>query len=360
VTLINAWWQRDPSGGQEADREIYVHCEGCLPPRQIVGTAAFLSAMKWEFDGFEAGPHFCPFCSARRMDGSPERRTAPESSPALPNLLIIGAMKCGTTSLHRYLAMHPEVFMTDFKELNYFLHPESLERLETYASFFDRNSAVRGESSPAYALYPPAPGVPERIRAAIPEVKLIYLVRDPIKRLTSHWIHERASGAEPRSFEEVVLRYMDDPYNRYIAAGMYATQLEQYTSHFSPDQFLIIDQADLLKSRQETLRRVFGFLGVDESFVSPGFNTRYNPGETKRRPTRIGRLLYHSRLAERVRRIPDGPRQVLFRPAKRATSRKLPAPAIDEGARRRLDDLYRDDVDRLRELTGQSFAGWSL
>src|SRR3712207_3189656 len=89
---------------------------------------------------------------------------------ALPNLIVIGAMKCGTTSLHRYLDLHPEVAMSTAKELSFFSRPERYDGLgvDWYKGFFDPTAAIRGESSPEYSHGPPA-GVPARIRTLVPD-----------------------------------------------------------------------------------------------------------------------------------------------------------------------------------------------
>ena len=100
----------------------------------------------------------------------------------LPNVLVVGAAKCGTTSLHEYLDRHPEIAMAREKELDFFVEQKNWSR---GVDWYERQFAaapVRGESSPSYTAYPRYRGVPERIRRIVPDAKLVYLVRDPVER----------------------------------------------------------------------------------------------------------------------------------------------------------------------------------
>src|SRR5262245_43211435 len=104
----------------------------------------------------------------------------------LPNLIVIGAGKCGTTSLHLYLGLHPEISMTQQKELNFFVAELNWRRgLGWYEEQFREGTPVRGESSVAYSEYPQRQGVPERMAALVPDVNIVYCVRDPFERMVS-------------------------------------------------------------------------------------------------------------------------------------------------------------------------------
>jgi hypothetical protein len=361
VTLVNGWWARVDANSDEAERHALVSCDGCLPPRVMIGyTAAHMSAVGWEFEELERGPHLCPACARRRPHRGPRRRARSQKRPALPNLLIIGAGKCGTSSLHRYLAAHPQVFMSEVKEMCFFQDPSCLDKLDTYATFFDGNAPLRGESSPAYSVHPLAPGTSDRIRAVIPDVRLIYLVRDPVERTVSQYVERQAQGGLQVPLEEA-LGDLADPHNPFITPSRYATQLEQYLRLFPREQLLVIDQTELLVRRGETLRGLFRFLGVGEGFWSPRYVELHNPRERQVRWTRTARRLADSRMFGVMRRlVPDGPRRTVVAPVKRATTTKLEEPILEEGLRRRLRDVCGDEVERLRELTGKRFATWQV
>ena len=137
-------------------------CDYCSPPRAMAGSEASLRRIGWRYDDVVHGPHRCPVCPP----SGPPARLAPEPRPALPNLIMIGAAKAGTTALHSYLDLHPEIGMAPAKELNFFLDPAFESRVDDYAGFFDAAAPIRGETSPWYAMDPLVTDVPERIHAS--------------------------------------------------------------------------------------------------------------------------------------------------------------------------------------------------
>jgi Sulfotransferase domain len=277
---------------------------------------------------------------------------------ALPNLLVVGAAKCGTTSLHYYLSLHPEIHMSTPKELNFFQDPKCMDRLDLYAAFFDERSPVRGESTTIYSMHPVIPLVPQRISSALPAVKLIYLVRDPVERAFASYVEEVTHAMERRTFEDA-FRDVDDPYNRYVAASRYATQIERFLSCFSPDDLLVVDQSELRDRRSETLRQIFRFVGVDDGFTTQDFERRLNPTGDKRERSALGRRLRHTAPARAVVRLPPRFAGVLLRPVRRVLSARIEIPSPDPRLRERLVQALEGEVSHLRRLTGNQFAGWS-
>jgi hypothetical protein len=265
----------------------------------------------------------------------------------LPNLIIIGAGKAGTTALHHYLGLHPEIFMSRQKELQLFQRDDWRERLSWYEGQFPVDAPVRGEGSPVYTLYPFCPHVPERMSQLVPEAKLIYLVRDPVERFIAHYVEHYSLGFERRPFEQVAADLR--PENQVLAGSRYATQLEQYLEAFPTTQMLVVDQEGLRTRRRETLTEVFGFLGVDPGFWSPQFEELHN--ERKRvRYNDFARWLY---------------RRGLFEPARRLLPRRVLGPSIKrpvlEGNLRAgvIADLV-GEAARFRKLTGLPFESWSV
>src|SRR5918996_3904116 len=122
---------------------------------------------------------------------------------ALPNLVVIGGLKCGTTSLHHYLNLHPAIHMSRPKELNFFVAELNWSLgTDWYASHFRADAAVRGESSPHYTNLPRFAGVAERISSVLPDAKLIYMVREPVDRALSNYLHNVAGGDGRRALGE--------------------------------------------------------------------------------------------------------------------------------------------------------------
>jgi hypothetical protein len=285
----------------------------------------------------------------------------------LPTFVIIGAMKAGTTSLHHYLEQHPQIQMASTKETNFFSGPpdglpypaglKRIEHLRDYEQLFDPAVAVRGEASPSYTVYPQRKGVPQRIKDLIPSAKLIYLVRDPVARAVSQYRHHVSYENERRSLEDAL--DPSDPYGRYTGPSFYAAQLQCYLRYFPLESILVVDQADLLADRQATLREIFAFLAVDESFDSRQFDKVMNTGEELRKYSRFVVLVRYAR-ATPLQRLPRGLRVFLRLTMRQLVSRPLERPALSDDLCARLQDLYADDVKRLRELTGKTFSTWTV
>jgi hypothetical protein len=288
----------------------------------------------------------------------------------LPTFFIIGAAKAGTTSLHFYLDQHPEIQMSAIKEPNYFAGAANgipypvgrVDRLDRYEQLFDPAFEVRGEASPSYTNAPRRAGVPERIEAAVPDGKFIYLVRDPIARTLSQYQMLVAAGKERKSLPEA-LDGLDeaDPHSFYLTCqSFYAHQLQLYLERFPAERILVIDQAELLADREATLREVFSFLSVDPAFTSESFAAELFQGGERRVYPRFFTRFVKPVAAAPIRRLPAGLRTSLRGSLERALLPKVPRPTLDDRLRARLADLYGEDVERLRELTGKALPSWSV
>ncbi len=274
---------------------------------------------------------------------------------ALPNLLIIGAQKCGTSGLHYYLGLHPEVSMSKPKELNFFIEERNWPRgTDWYARHFDPRAKVRGEASPNYTAYPQHMGVPERIASLIPDARLIYIVRDPLERIEAHWVHNYAKRREKGDLRQTLMH----PNTSYLARSQYFMQLQQFLNHFPAQHLLVLDQDELRNRRMETLRTVFEFVGVDASFQHPSFERERHRTARKKRATRLGIRL------RRISRTRYG--RLLPRKAWLALDVALPLskPIERPNVRDALDpevlEVLRQDAQRLREYTGRDLDHWSL
>lgn len=273
---------------------------------------------------------------------------------ALPNLIVIGAMKSGTSSLHAYLNRHPDVSMSTPKEPNFFNdHPYGTWRrgVDWYSSHWPGPTAVRGESSTNYTKLPRMPGVAARMHSVVPDARLVYLLRDPIERIPSQWLHQVLAGRERRPLAEAVTQPVD---NQYVVVSRYHDQLSEYLPRYGMERILVLDLDDLARDPATVMRRVFAFLGVDDSFSSPTFQRRYHESKLKACPTWLGHHLKRvlpGRAWNEVKRFPPA-RRALFKPP---PSNELPGTVRDQ-----LAEALADDVARLRSATGLPFAGWSL
>lgn len=279
---------------------------------------------------------------------------------ALPNLIIIGAMKCGTSSLHRYLDLHPDISMSALKEPNFFIDSEATwsnwrRGIGWYSSLFDPTAEVRGEASVNYTSLPFSEGVAERIAETLPDVRLIYMTRDPIERAISHYVHAAAAGRTIEPIEEA----LGDPESRFVRRGRYGAQLEPFVDAFGRERIHIDTQERLLADRAEAMRRAFAFLGVDETFTSPQFERMWEVSAGKTRKFTVAyRLSRKLGGADRWGTLPPRLRWLGERIAFHPTGGGVERPTISDDLRARLRRLYEPEVERLRELSGLPLEGW--
>ncbi|MDC0835940.1 sulfotransferase [Geitlerinema sp. CS-897] len=210
----------------------------------------------------------------------------------MPNFLIIGAQKGGTTSLFYYLSQHPQVRVAPQKEVHFFdLHYHL--GVDWYARQFPDtpNSAIAGEASPYYIFHP---DVPRRVAATCPQVKLIALLRNPVDRAISQYFHEVKQGFETLSLQEAFRqepqrlateaeKLRNDPHYRsdnyqhysYLARGRYLEQLQQWWNHFPREQMLVLNSEAFYRNPNDTLTRVLSFLDLPPISLEayPSLNT---------------------------------------------------------------------------------------
>ncbi|CAN5561581.1 sulfotransferase [soil metagenome] len=274
---------------------------------------------------------------------------------ALPNLIVIGAQKCGTSGLHYHLGLHPEVSMSKQKELNFFIEERAWPRgADWYRGHFDPRAKVRGEASPNYTAYPQHLGVPERIHSVVPDAKLIYMLRDPLDRIAAHWVHNYAKRREKGTLAST----LSHPNTSYLVRSQYHMQLQQFLRHFPLEQIMVIDQADLRERRADLLREIFTFIGADPDFSHPGFERE--PHATSRK-TRASRWAVKMERMSKTRAGRVLPPKVWFAIDERLPMRKpIERPDVREALGPEALRALREDAERLRELTGREFAGWSI
>ena len=260
-----------------------------------------------------------------------------------------------TSVLHYYLSLHPEVFMSRPKELNFFIEERNWPRgIDWYRGHFDPEARVRGEASPNYSAFPQHDGVPERMHSVVPEARLIYMIRDPLERIAAHWVHNYAKRREKGTLAETLVH----PNTSYVTRSMYAMQLERFLRFYDRDRVLVFQQSELRYKRMETLRRIFDFIGVDADYTHPRFEQERHQTARKTRATRLAVRLERLGRSSRARMLPSNfwlllddrlpLRRAIKRPDVRAS---LPPETLAE---------LRADGERLRELTGRDFSNWKI
>ena len=285
----------------------------------------------------------------------------PAADPPFPTFFVIGASKAGTTSLHHYLASHPEIEMTNPKEPHLLCGPPDYgDRLFVYARILVGDTAIRGEVSPGYSAYPFDAEVPDRIKEIVPEARLVYVVRDPVERAIAHYAEHVIQRVEDRSVAEAL--DPDNPESRYVAASRYATQAEAYLRRFAAERLLVVDSVDLRDRRRETLGRIFSHVGADPGYWDPAFEIEhYSRADDNTQRTRGEIALGRSALYRRALRplAPERLRRAVRLGTRRAFGRQV-IPAVDPEVRSRLADALAPEAERLRALTGEPFPTWSV
>jgi len=204
------------------------------------------------------------------------------SSKNKPTFLIIGAQKCGTTSLFYYLSQHPQLNLPALKEIHFF-DLEYERGIDWYYRSFPKNpflhNKLTGEASPYYLFHPL---VPERVFKHLPKIKIIVLLRNPVDRAYSQYNHQRKLGNEPiQSFEEAIineeLRISEEEeklklgilkeshaFRRYsyIKRGLYSVQIERWLQYFTMSQMLFIKSEDFFECPNSVLNEVYDFLKI--------------------------------------------------------------------------------------------------
>lgn len=214
------------------------------------------------------------------------------------DFVIIGAMKAGTTSLFRYLQVHPDIYMLPEKEEGFFSSEAYLKRgWGAFAKEVFKNAPqdkLWGKSSPTYL---PDLQVPRRMHMLMPDIKLIVLLRNPLDRAFSHYKHNLRYKREERTFlealnsqlqEEVVqqtrlLSGVSANQKSYIVTGEYGRLLQNYLKFIPTEQLLVIFTEDLKRFPEKTYLEVLKFLGVDTTFTPKNLNKKYHVGSTKNR-----------------------------------------------------------------------------
>lgn len=274
-----------------------------------------------------------------------------------PNFFAVGPPKAGTTSLYAHLKSHPQVFLPEVKEPNYFSTRPSIS-LEEYRRLYLKAASFRaiGDMSPFYLWDENAP---RNIHAVSPDAKIIIVLRDPVARAYSHFLMYQRTGVDPETSFERALRRHDNHDDRlreatreYVELGMYCSQVQRYFDVFGPDRVLILLFDDLSRNPRELFAKVAVHIGIDPQplekanveEVRNSFRTpRFGPLYRRLQASRARKALMRS-LPERAQTwLRES--SVLYAPGKR--------PALDDGSRRMLQEIYDPEICRLEKLLGR-------
>lgn len=272
----------------------------------------------------------------------------------LPNLLICGAQKSGTSALRYYLGQHPDIFMAD-GEIHFFDDEDHFSNgVEWYERCFEdvTGETVVGEKTPDYMYHD---YVPERIQRILPDAKLIFLFRNPVDRAYSHYWHERQRGREKLSFEEAIDAEEErlDKSGQYRSwfsykdRGKYAVQVKRFLELFDRSQMLFLLTENLKERRHETLENVLRFLDMDSSYEFDDLSKRHVGGKPK--SSFLSKLMGNSMISKV---------KPLYYAIKRLNVDFGQKPPMKAETRRHLRDYFEEYNRGLSELTGVDVGMW--
>ncbi len=272
-----------------------------------------------------------------------------------PTFVLGGAPKAGTTSVYHYLDQHPQVCMSARKETSVFIDDRSLEWLsENYYRHYDGEPAV-GEAS-AGTLG--APEVTQRVHETLPEVQLIFVLRDPVERLYSHFTFLQGEQAiDPDTSFSRLIRSETDWRNTLIDLGRYHKHLTRFEKYFDRDQMLVLLFDDLKADTEAFMKRIFRFIEVDSSF-RPSLGVQ-NPTREPRFP-RVHRVLTEiwTSVREHVDVYAANYTRPLRRVIKRLVTKETDRPPMSATDRAYLQRIYHEPNQQLESWLGQDLSHW--
>ena len=280
----------------------------------------------------------------------------------LPDFIIIGAGKCGTTSLHNYLNQHPQVYICPQKETFFFTDELTRQKnqvwgavtnLSAYRALFTKAppDMVRGEISTVYYAYPPSA---QTIYDLIPKVKLIAILRDPANRAFSDYQMHYREGNENRDFASLI-----HANNRYVKMGFYYAKLLPFFEIFEPQQIKILFFSDLKDNPVNFIQELFQFIEVDAQFI-PNMKARAREGGLPKNQVVNSFLNQPNLLRSTITRVVK-----LFVPVKLRQNFKsylnqknLSKTELHPSLRQELIELYHDDICQLQNIIKKDLSHW--
>jgi len=263
----------------------------------------------------------------------------------LPEFIIIGAMKAGTTSLHHILDSHSEIEMTKNKEPNYYILEDYPNSLDKYISQFGINSYIKGEASPNYAKVHLFPKIPQRIKSSAPKTKLIYIIRDPIERAISHIHHDLLRDRLKNKNISKNIRSNSD----YIMTSSYHWQLSKFLTYFKKEEILIVTLEDLQENSLKIISEICSFLNCRNSMIvnnkdkfyssESRYLIKFHDSFHKLIKNRKIRKLYH----------------LIFY----LVNVKIPKPTLSSEDLDYMLASLSNDVSELEKFTGKTFPNWN-
>ena len=291
-----------------------------------------------------------------------------------PNLLIVGAAKSGTTSLHNYLKQHPDIFMSDHKEPHFFINneigtnriPKGIPKYDDYIALFKNSESYkyRGESSAMYLQFPDI-SIKNINKYLNDNVKIIIMLRNPIERAFSGYQHvKRYNVMETLDFEEAIKecenRYFINtnftPASRYINIGLYYNMVKKFKANFKENIHIVIYD-DFIADTQNELSKIFSFLNISECVINT--NEKYMVGGWQWKSSFLKKLFLKKNLFKKLIGF-----IVPFQSFKKILRNSLvkvfsiPVVKMKDATKRSLLNFYKEDIKKLSNIIDRDLKIW--
>ena len=289
----------------------------------------------------------------------------------LPNFLIVGVQKAGTTSIYNYLQEHPQVYMSLVKETNFLekdwenMPPEQQNKngivtLEKYSELFANVKAeiAIGEASPNYLFHYESSAA--RIKKYVPDAKLIVVLRNPVERAYSDYLMHRRDAIGYRSLSEQIKHSSHKSF--VLRKGFYYVPLKYYFDQFGQEQVKVFFYDDLCENPQNFMRSMYQYLGVDDNFL-PNTARKAQVAKIPKNKT-INNLLNRKNILRNTaanilkKVMPVESRQKLRDRLINLNSKSKQAEPLSTEERQQLIELYREDILQLQDLLGRDLSKW--
>lgn len=286
-----------------------------------------------------------------------------------PNFFIVGAAKCGTTSLANNLRQHPQIFMSPRKEPFYFVKDAGYKDFNEYMALFKSAGDAKaiGEASTGYLFDEDAPSA---IKKQFPDAKIIIMLRNPVDMAFSYWNYMHIIGNESKSFEEAVSE-LERNYRKtedfrrtslgwwasylYLERALYYSQVKKYFDVFGKEKVRVYILEEFMNNQKGSYRSIFEFLGVDEDFT-PDFKKSNEGGELRSEFIKKLLLVKHPFLK---RLMPVDYRAKIKDFFLNINIKKGNKPELNPETRKKLEAFFREDMDKLEDLLDRTIPAWN-
>jgi hypothetical protein len=292
----------------------------------------------------------------------------------LPNLLIVGAAKSGTTSLHNYLKQHSDIFMSDYKEPHFFINneigtnriPNGISKYDDYIALFKNSESYkyRGESSTMYLQFPDI-SIKNINKYLNDDVKIIIMLRNPIERAFSGYQHvKRYNVMENLDFEDAIKqcenRYFINtnftPASRYINIGLYYNMVKKFQANFGENMHIVIYD-DFIADTQNELSKIFSFLNISDCVINT--NQKHMVGGWQWKNSFLKKLFLKKNLLNKFIRF-----ILPFQSFKKILRNRLvqvfstPVVKMKDTTKSSLQNLYKEDLKKLSTIIDRDLKIW--